>query len=39
MQEAKAEKIMESLKKIMNPVAKVKRNGKLIEEKIENLVP
>ena len=39
IQEAKAEKIMESLKMMMNPVAKVKRNGKLIEEHIENLVP
>ncbi len=39
IQEAKAEKIMESLKNMMNPVAKVKRNGKLIEEYIENLVP
>lgn len=38
MQEAKAERIMDSLKKMMNPVAKVKRDGKLIEEKIENLV-
>ena len=39
VQEAKAEKIMESLKKMLFPTAKVKRNGKLIEEKGENLVP
>ncbi len=38
-QEAKAEKIMESLKKMLFPTAKVKRDGKLIEEKAENLVP
>lgn len=38
IQEAKAERIMESLKKMMNPVAKVKRDGKLVEEKVENLV-
>ena len=38
IQEAKAERIMESLKKMLNPVAKVKRDGKLIEEKVENLV-
>lgn len=39
IQEAKAEKIMESLKKMLFPIAKVKRDGKLIEEKAENLVP
>lgn len=39
VQEAKADKIMESLKKMLFPVAKVKRDGKLIEEKAENLVP
>ena len=38
-QEAKAERIMESLKKMLFPIAKVKRDGKLIEEKAENLVP
>lgn len=38
-QEAKAERIMESLKKMLFPTAKVKRDGKLIEEKAENLVP
>jgi len=30
---------MESLKKMLFPTAKVKRDGKLIEEKAENLVP
>ena len=30
---------MESLKKMLFPIAKVKRNGKLIEEKAEELVP
>ncbi|HCB51150.1 TPA: hypothetical protein DEP21_00990 [Patescibacteria group bacterium] len=39
IQEAKAAKIMESLKNILHPTAKVKRNGKLIEESAENLVP
>lgn len=39
IQEAKAEKIMESLKKMINPTAKVKRDGKLIEELAENIVP
>lgn len=39
IQEAKADKIMESLKKMLFPIAKVKRDGKLIEEKAENLVP
>lgn len=39
LQEAKAEKIMESLKKMLHPNTKVKRNGKLIEELSENLVP
>ena len=39
VQEAKAEKIMDSLKKMIHPNAKVKRNGKLIEELSENLVP
>lgn len=39
IQEAKAEKIMKSLKKMIHPTAKVKRNGNLIEEKSENLVP
>lgn len=38
LQEAKAEKIMDSLKWMLNPVAKVKRDGTLIEEKVENLV-
>jgi len=38
-QEAKAERIMQSLKKMLNPVAKVKRNGKLIEVKSSELVP
>ena len=39
IQEAKAEKIMDSLKSMMNPIAKVKRNWKLIEASIESLVP
>jgi len=39
VQETKAEHIMESLKKIIKPIAKVKRDGKLIEENVENLVP
>jgi len=39
VQEAKAEKIMQSLKKLLHPSAKVLRDGKLIEEKAENLVP
>jgi len=30
---------MQSLKKMLFPTAKVKRDGKLIEEKAENLVP
>ena len=38
-QEAKAEKIMESLKKMLHPVAKVKRDGKLVEIKASELVP
>lgn len=38
-QEAKAEKIMQSLKKMLYPVAKVKRNGKLVEIKSAELVP
>ncbi len=39
IQEAKAERIMESLKKMLHPNAKVKRNGKMIEELAEELVP
>jgi len=39
IQEAKAEKIMESLKKMLHPNAKVKRNGVMIEERAEELVP
>jgi len=39
IQEARAEKIMQSLKKLLHPSAKVIRDGKLIEEKAENLVP
>jgi Ca2+-transporting ATPase len=38
-QEAKAERIMQSLKKMLYPVAKVKRDGKLIEVKASELVP
>lgn len=39
IQEAKAEKIMESLKKMIHPNAKVKRNGVMIEELAEELMP
>lgn len=39
VQEAKVEKIMESLKKMIHPNTKVKRNGILIEEMSENLLP
>ncbi|MFZ2151181.1 MAG: cation-transporting P-type ATPase [Candidatus Absconditicoccaceae bacterium] len=39
IQEARAEKIMQSLKKLLHPSAKVIRDGKLIEELSENLVP
>ncbi len=39
IQEAKAEKIMESLKKMIHPNAKVKRNWVMIEELAEELVP
>jgi Ca2+-transporting ATPase len=38
-QEAKAERIMQSLKKMLHPVAKVQRGGKLIEVKASELVP
>ncbi|MCX6822772.1 MAG: cation-transporting P-type ATPase [candidate division SR1 bacterium] len=38
-QEAKAEKIIQSLKKMLHPVAKVKRDGKLVEIKASELVP
>jgi Ca2+-transporting ATPase len=38
-QEAKAERIMQSLKKMLHPVAKVKRDGKLVEVKASELVP
>jgi len=38
-QEAKAERIVQSLKKMLYPIAKVKRNGKLIEIKTSELVP
>lgn len=39
IQEAKAEKIMQSLKKLLHPSSKVFRSWKLIEELAENLVP
>ncbi len=39
VQEAKAEKIMQSLKKMLYPTAKVKRDWILIEIKSEDLVP
>jgi len=39
VQEAKAEKIMQSLKKMLNPVAKVKRDAKLIQVNAAELVP
>ena len=38
-QEAKAEKIMQSLKKMIHPEAKVKRNGIVIEVNASELVP
>jgi Ca2+-transporting ATPase len=38
-QEAKAAKIMDSLKKMLHPVAKVKRDGKIIEVNASELVP
>lgn len=38
-QEAKAAKIMQSLKKMLHPVAKVKRDGKIIEVNVSELVP
>lgn len=39
LQEAKAEKIIESLKKMVHSHAKVKRNGKLIEIAVEEIIP
>lgn len=39
IQEAKAERIMDSLKKMLHPNTKVKRNGKMIEILVEELVP
>ena len=39
LQEAKAEKSIEALKKMTSPVAKVKRNGKIIQIESENVVP
>lgn len=39
IQEARSERIMQSLKKLLHPSAKVIRDWKLIEEKVENLVP
>jgi len=39
LQEAKAEKIMQSLKKMLNPTIKVKRDWKVLEDKAEELVP
>lgn len=39
IQEAKAEKSLEALKKISAPIAKVKRNGKIISIATEELVP
>lgn len=39
VQEAKAEKSLEALKKMSAPVAKVKRNGKIITVKGEEVVP
>lgn len=38
-QEAKAERIIESLKKMVHPNAKVKRNNTLIEISVEEIVP
>ena len=39
IQEAKAEKSIEALKSLTAPVAKVKRNGKILEIKSEEVVP
>ncbi|MEI6774228.1 MAG: hypothetical protein WCL18_05570 [bacterium] len=39
IQEAKAERIMDSLKKMLHPNTKVKRQGKMVEELAEELVP
>ncbi|MCF7834894.1 cation-transporting P-type ATPase [Candidatus Gracilibacteria bacterium] len=39
IQEAKAERIMQSLKKLLHPSTKVFRDGKIIEAPAENLVP
>lgn len=39
VQEAKAEKALEELKKMSSPVAKVKRNGKVTNVKTEEIVP
>jgi Ca2+-transporting ATPase len=39
IQETKAEKALEALKKLSSPTATVRRDGKLIETKAEDLVP
>lgn len=39
IQEAKAEKALEALKKLSSPTATVRRDGKLVEVKAEELVP
>lgn len=39
VQEAKAEKALEALKKMSAPIAKVKRQGKIINVKTEEIVP
>ena len=39
VQEQKAEKSLEALKKMSAPIAKVKRSGKVVEIESENVVP
>lgn len=39
IQEAKAERIMQSLKKLLHPTTKVFRNWKIVEDLAENIVP
>jgi Ca2+-transporting ATPase len=39
IQETKAEKALEALKKLSSPTATVRRDGKLVEVKAEELVP
>jgi Ca2+-transporting ATPase len=39
IQETKAEKALEALKKLSSPTATVRRDGKIVEVKAEELVP